>query len=238
MAKLMDLTGQTFGRLTVISRGPNKRTSAAWWCQCNCGNPELILVLGTYLRNGNTKSCGCLQKEKVRELRNLNKKNNIYDLTQEYGIGYTSNGREFYFDIEDYEKIKDYCWSFDGNGYVTTGAGKQHKKMHNIILPTEEGYIPDHIHGKNSRNDNRKSNLRPVTKSQNQMNMSLKSNNKSGVTGVYWDSTHHKWKSTLQAYGKRHNLGTFTKFEDAVKARKEAEKKYFGEHSYDASQAM
>ena len=166
------------------------------------------------------------------------RKFNLYDLSGEYGIGYMSNGKEFYFDLEDFDKIKNYCWIENGHGYIVTGAGKNYKTMHNVILPTQDGYIPDHIHGKLSRNDNRKSNLRPVTKSQNQMNISLKSNNKSGVTGVYWDSTNHKWKSALQACGKRYNLGTFVNFDDAVKARKEAEKKYFGKHSYDASQAM
>ena len=41
-----------------------------------------------------------------------NKKSNIYDLSGEYGIGRASNtNQEFYFDLEDYDKIKDYCWS-------------------------------------------------------------------------------------------------------------------------------
>ena len=238
MGELIDLIGQKFGRLTVVSRAPNKRTSACWWCKCDCGNQELISVVGTHLRNGNTKSCGCIQKEAVSKLSEINKKYNKYDLSGEYGIGYTSNNREFYFDLEDYDKIKDYCWTFDGNGYVVTGAGKRHKKMHNLIMQTEDGYMPDHIHGKKSRNDNRKSNLRPVTKSQNQMNMDLKSNNRSGVTGVYWDSVHDRWIATIQENKQRHFLGAFNDFDDAVQARKEAEKKYFGEYSYDTSQAM
>ena len=37
------------------------------------------------------------------------KKYNTYDLSGEYGIGYTSKGEEFYFDLDDYDKIKDYC---------------------------------------------------------------------------------------------------------------------------------
>lgn len=238
MAKFIDLTGQKFGRLTVISRASNKRTSACWWCQCDCGNNELIPVLGHNLLKGNTRSCGCLQKESVLSLRDKNKKYNDYNLDGEYGIGYTSNGDEFYFDLEDYDKIKDYCWTISAHGYVVTGAGRFHIQMHNIVLDTPEGYTPDHIHGKDTRNDNRKSNLRAVDKTQNQMNMGLKSNNKSGITGVYWDTAHGKWKATIQAYGKRHNLGTFINFEDAVKARKEAEQQYFGEFAYDVSQTI
>lgn len=38
-----------------------------------------------------------------------NKRYNRYDLTGEYGIGYTNQGVEFYFDLEDYDKIKEYC---------------------------------------------------------------------------------------------------------------------------------
>ena len=43
-----------------------------------------------------------------------NKKYNKYDLSGEYGIGWTSNtNQEFYFDLEDYDKIKDYCWIYN-----------------------------------------------------------------------------------------------------------------------------
>lgn len=40
----------------------------------------------------------------------INKKYNAYDLTKDYGKGYTLDGVEFIFDLEDYDKIKDYCW--------------------------------------------------------------------------------------------------------------------------------
>lgn len=50
-----------FKRLTPKSRGPNTpEGSARWWCDCDCGNPNQTLVLGFCLRNGNTRSCGCL----------------------------------------------------------------------------------------------------------------------------------------------------------------------------------
>ena len=47
--------------------------------------------------NGNTNSCGCL---KNKLLIDKNRRNNKYDLTGSYGIGYTSNGNEFYFDLD------------------------------------------------------------------------------------------------------------------------------------------
>jgi len=56
----INLTGQTFGRLTVLTRGPKAR-HATWNCRCSCGN--LTLTEGIDLRRGKSKSCGCLKNE-------------------------------------------------------------------------------------------------------------------------------------------------------------------------------
>ena len=101
--------------------------------------------------------------------------------------------------------------------------------MHRLILDVSNKYEVDHIN--HDTNDNRKENLRIVTRSQNQMNLSLKSNNTSGVTGIYFDNTHNCWVSKIQ----NNILGYFHNFDEAVKIRKEAEKIYFGEYSYDES---
>ena len=67
MRKYTDLTGQRFGRLVVIDRAPTKvrngRSKTSWICQCDCGNKTA--VLSENLKSGNTKSCGCLHKERV-----------------------------------------------------------------------------------------------------------------------------------------------------------------------------
>lgn len=61
--KLKDMTGMKFGLLTVIERAPDKIVSGKqvthWYCECDCGNPEIISVSGHNLRNGHTKGCGC-----------------------------------------------------------------------------------------------------------------------------------------------------------------------------------
>lgn len=67
MGKFIDLTGKKFGRLTVIKRGPNKGTSVYWFCQCDCGAKRIIR--GDALKQGKTKSCGCLQKDVARKIR-------------------------------------------------------------------------------------------------------------------------------------------------------------------------
>ena len=55
--KLLDLTGQRFGRLTVIERAQSKDKNTAWRCKCDCGNYKI--VSGPNLRAGKSRSCGC-----------------------------------------------------------------------------------------------------------------------------------------------------------------------------------
>lgn len=60
-----DLTGQKFGRLTVIKKyGHNKSNAILWLCQCDCGNQ--VIVIGDHLRTGHTKSCGCYNLDMLR----------------------------------------------------------------------------------------------------------------------------------------------------------------------------
>lgn len=62
MGKFVDITGQRYGRLTVISRSENNRHKKAMWrCRCDCGNEAIFC--GNHLRSGNTQSCGCLAME-------------------------------------------------------------------------------------------------------------------------------------------------------------------------------
>ena len=64
---LIDLTGKKFGRLMVLKRvfPPNTKNKAYWLCQCDCGNT--IVCASRNLREGSTKSCGCLQREIAKE---------------------------------------------------------------------------------------------------------------------------------------------------------------------------
>lgn len=52
---------------------------------------------------------------------------NKYDLTNNYGIDYTSKGDEFYFDMDDYEKIKNFTWSKDGSRFCAMKDGKKNR---------------------------------------------------------------------------------------------------------------
>lgn len=62
-----DLTGAVFARLTVLSKTARKGRDRAWRCQCACG--AYVVVTSASLRSGNTKSCGCLKRERIARLR-------------------------------------------------------------------------------------------------------------------------------------------------------------------------
>ena len=238
MGKFIDLTKQKFTRLTVIKRAedhvqPNGRHRVQWLCKCDCGNE--VIVDGDNLRTSHTKSCGCYNAESSSK---RNKKYNTYDLSNDYGIGYTTKNEKFYFDLEDYDKIKDCYWRIAKDGYIETDVTNRETKkskrllMHRLILNPSSNMDVDHIGGRDTRNDNRKINLRVCTHQENIFNCGLSKNNTSGVTGVCWDKRYNKWLATITYNGKHIHLGYFDTFEDAVKTRKTAEEKYFGEYSY------
>lgn len=231
MSKRLELTGQRFGNLVVESLYDIQNRCTRWLCKCDCGNETV--VVGARLKRNDIKSCGCLRDKMTSE---RSKKYNTYDLSGEYGIGYTSKGEEFYFDLEDYNKIKDYCWYIRGDGYVMTNIYSENRTIgfHQIIICDAKGILlVDHRNHK--KYDNRKSNLRTTTPSQSVMNRGLSSNNTSGATGVGWVKSKQKWRARINVSKKEISLGLFSNFEDAVKARKKAENKYFGEFSYDNS---
>lgn len=70
MGKIIDLLGYRFGKLTVIDyAGKDKDNRAQWLCKCDCGNNKIIS--SNSLRTGKTKSCGCLWKEKAKEVHSI-----------------------------------------------------------------------------------------------------------------------------------------------------------------------
>jgi len=183
------------------------------------------------VKNGIIKSCGCLSKEITIKNNKTNKsKKNKYDLSGEYGIGWSINtNEEFYFDLDDYEKIKNICWTVstnkDGYKYLHGRNNGKLITMHRLIM----NYIlVDH----NNRNplDNRKSNLRDATKVENNQNHKLRKDSTSGISGVNWDKKSNKWRVRINSStNQRIYLGLYSDFNEAVIARLNAEKKYYGD---------
>jgi len=67
----IDLTGQRFGRLTVIECVGTQRGNASWRCKCDCG--KAVIVKSGNLRSGHTLSCGCLAKERISETQSTHR---------------------------------------------------------------------------------------------------------------------------------------------------------------------
>lgn len=231
--------GDRFGRLTIVSRvenkiQPNGSVKKQYLCLCDCGNTKIIQAQS--LRKGVTKSCGCLSKE-IASL--THKRENSFVFKDGFCYGITSNSnKEFYFDEEDFEIVKDFTW-FEYNGYIATNNYKlpdypKLLKLHRIVMKEKDSTkFIDHIN--HNKLDNRKQNLRVTTCSQNLMNHKVFKNNTSGVSGVCFLNNKNKWKVRITVNYKVINIGSFDNYEDAVIARKQAEEKYFGEYSYSNS---
>lgn len=229
---VMSEHGVPDSRLTVIERAENnKRRQAMWICECSCGQHNRIIANGNNIRSGNTKSCGCIRVETTTHFnQETKKKTNQYNLDGEYGIGWTSNtNEEFYFDLEDYDQIKDICWSAHkiSNNHIRIYGEDCRTHQWFSMAQVICGNWMDHI----NRNtyDNRKSNLRPCNPHQNSCNKSKQSNNTSGFIGVSWEKDRMKWKASITIDNKERRLGNFVNQEDAIKARLMAELKYYGD---------
>ena len=212
MGKLIDITGQKFGRLTVLKRGKTYRGMVFWICQCDCGN--IVEASSGHLRYGHTTSCGCYAQE-------VKKHPNKYDLSGEYGICYFNTGGCFIFDKEDYDLVKDYTWLCSSAGYVMN-----HKyngpsiSFTRLITNCPVNMVVDHIN--HNTLDNRKCNLRICTPQQNMFNKKARGiSNRNG-----------KYEAFITVNYQYIYLGIYNTEEEALKARKEAEVKYFGEFVY------
>jgi len=115
--------------------------------------------------------------------------------------------------------------TLDRGGYVAIMVDGRRHKAHRLAWLYVYGKWPsgclDHIN--RLTGDNRISNLREVTYSENQQNTLLQSNNTSGYRGVVWDKKKRRWKAHIKLNGKRHHLGSFITAEVAHEARKAAE---------------
>lgn len=135
MAKLIDLTGQTFGRLTVLGLDPVRSPlgQAQWRVRCSCGTSKDFLMIGWTMKSGNTTSCGCLRKENTGKMF---RKHGLYG-TPEY-TAWIEISRRCY--NENAPQYHDYGgrgirmseeWKNDFNAFLRD-MGKKPTKHHTI----------------------------------------------------------------------------------------------------------
>ena len=220
MCKLRTSIGKTSGRLTVVAIN---ETTKRCICDCSCGTKNYEVKYAD-IASKYVKSCGCIAKELK----------NTYEFVDDYVIGKTNNGDIFYFDKEDFDEISKYTWRVSHNGYMQTTITKRPIKkvveMHSYIMHNcEDEIVVDHIN--RNKRDNRKNNLRLVNRSMNSFNIPKQTNNTSGKTGVSFNKKNNNYMAYIGYNNKQIYLGSFFKYEDAVRAREKAEIKYFGELS-------
>lgn len=249
-----DLTGQKFGRLTVIARdlerdraemesSDRKRGNVHWLCKCDCGNPQLSSVTGYQLKSGHTQSCGCYASEQIvkrnkKYSTKINKSENNNDGTTTL---FDEKGNKCIVDSEDYDVVKRWYWRKEkkrediSKGYWVTNVkddddyDKTILGIHQVIAKIKFGNytsdnVPDHL--SRDTDDNRKCNIILKSNQENTHNRGLSKANSSGKTGVSFNKQKNSWTAYITVNYKTIYLGDFVNFEDAVQIRKDAEEKY------------
>ncbi len=204
MKERTSLIGQRFGKLTVVEQLPStERGQRRWLCKCDCGGEHISYTAN--LRSGKTTNCGCKKSP---------------DLTGKVFGRLTVIGRS--------EKRST-------RGKRTTPLWECRCECGNITYKATDTLTnPDEsmcqaCQGIYSAKIARESagfvGGTQITKIRN---MEPTAANSSGCRGVTYDRRSGKWRARLKFKGKIMNFGSYTYFEDAVKARKAAEQEYFG----------
>lgn len=152
-------------------------------------------------------------------------------------IIFFNNNIEVLIDDEDYNLISQYSWYLhknkSGNKYARTchktiNYKSYHIYMHHMILGKRQGFEEDHINGNGL--DNRRQNLRFVTRSQNNMNR-IKRRGTSNYKGVFWSTQADKWQSRIRKDNRLYHIGFFLSETDAAIAYDNKAKELFGEYA-------
>jgi len=223
VGKLNDLTGQKFGRWTVIAKAndyidANGYKHRQWLCKCQCGNEKVVLEQS--LKQYKSKSCGCLMKE-INKIR-MKKNGAVYsrkDLTGNIFGKLTvirQTGNISQDGCVEYEcqcscgKIKVLSGKHLADGSTTSCGcakvenGSKMATLNNIGL--SGCYKGTRINNLISK--------KPA-------------NNTSGYKGVWWSKKNGKWVAEIKLQGKKYYLGSFNNIRDAIKARQQAEEELF-----------
>ena len=204
------------GRWTVL-REVRKNGKLYYECRCDCGTVRE--VYGRSLKNGTSRSCGCLRGDL--------KKAEAMDLTgQRFGKlfvlrrdpGRKDNGNYFWICECDCGNRK----SIRGTNLVmkngTRSCGCDQRK---VSSETGRKTVAENARKQIERNMAYRTNFQVIE------NQNVPKNNTSGHKGVYWDKNREMWEAYIQVQGKRKHLGRYSEYEDAVKARELAEEQYF-----------
>lgn len=207
--KLKDISNKKFGKLTALNIAYRKNYLTYWKCKCDCGNYKIVLL--SNLTTGKIQSCGCKYKEMGQSLRKYNK----YEIKTDCVELYTFNtNNKFIIDLDDFEKIKEYCWFENNYGYIMNRTNHKNIMLHRLITNCPNNKVVDHI-DHNTLN-NRKSNLKVCTQKENMQNRLIKDNNLLGCYGITKIKRKNNEYYIVQINGYK---GCYKSFEEAKSVR-------------------
>lgn len=212
MKKLIDMTGETVGRLRVVRRVENRDGRAWWQCECECG--AIKEISGKSLRNGKTQSCGCLQRETTssRFIKHGYTDRPIYNVWLSMKQRCRNRNSK---DFKHYGgRGIDYSDSWDSFENFLKDMGEMPK----------EGYSLERIDNNKGYN---KENCIWADATTQARNRRRYKNNRTGVTGVFHNKQTDRYYANIRVGGDLLFLGSYGNIEDAIQKRKEAEKEYF-----------
>lgn len=222
--------GDVFNRLTIlgVDESSKEKIPSKWKyrCQCSCG--AVVSVIKKDICNNHTQSCGCLQREQASKTNT--KVNRIKTEGKLTKIFFYNSDNYTIIDTFDYELVKDLCWGESSDHYAKAyrkAPVSENIRLHRLLMSPDRQHEVDHKN--NDRLDNRRSNLRICTRKDNSRNISLRSDNTSGNIGVSFIKCVNRYEANIMVNGKHIYIGRYKNIDDAVKARQDAEIKYFGE---------
>lgn len=138
---------------------------------------------------------------------------------------YYKDGHLYY---KEHSPMRDEKVGNLSHGYYTCNIDKVSYLNHRLIYLMFYGELPELLdHVDRDSTNNRIENIRSANKKINSINRNLQSNNKSGYKGISWNKNSNKWEIYITVDNKRKALGLKPTIEEAIKIRKEAEKKYW-----------
>lgn len=216
-----NLSGTRLGRLLILSRydpDPHDKDRVVRWnCLCDCGNTTIKTVY--QLLAGRTTSCGCYVKERTVEAKTTHGLND----TKMYNILQNMKSRCYNKNNQHYEL-------YGGRGIKICDRWLQSKGEGLLNFVEDMGECPggmslDRI---DVNGDYTPENCRWAIQSIQCFNQNQRKDNTSGRVGVYWVERLGKYQVNIAKDSKSIYIGVFTTFEQAVKAREDAELTYYG----------